>query len=100
MRVLIAGGTGLIGRALTVVLEASGHEVGVLTRKPSRNGHIYWKPEAGECDLEAGDRWDALVNLAGENIASGLWTAARMRRIRDSRIAATRTLSRWCADQA
>ena len=94
MRVVIAGGTGLIGRALTDALTRDGHEVVVLSRKAAgrRNapGVVY-----APFDGRSGDGWsehldgaDALVNLAGENIASGYWTQARKKRILDSRVSA------------
>ena len=101
MRVLIAGGTGLIGQALARSLLTDGHEVIVLSRRPER----YRNRMPAEIRLEPWDArttagWahridevDAVVNLAGENIAGGRWTASRKRRLRESRLNATRALT-------
>ncbi|MBP9145210.1 MAG: TIGR01777 family oxidoreductase [Thermoanaerobaculia bacterium] len=98
-RILIAGGTGLIGRALAARLAASGREVVLLSRSASA--------KAGERELPPGCRlaaWDgrtakgwgelasgaeAIVNLAGESIAGGRWSAGRKARIVDSRLQST-----------
>jgi uncharacterized protein len=94
MRVLIAGGTGLIGRALTRSLVRDGHEVTVLTRRSSGResasgaNFVAWDGRTGKGWAKALDGADSLVNLAGENIASGPWTRARRARILDSRLGA------------
>ncbi|MGD9608892.1 MAG: TIGR01777 family oxidoreductase [Desulfovibrionaceae bacterium] len=94
MRVVIAGGTGLIGRALTRALIRDGHAVAVLTRRPtgrmadSGATLVPWDGRTGKGWVPALDGADSLVNLAGENIASGLWTRSRKARILDSRLAA------------
>lgn len=97
MRVIITGGTGLIGSALAKNLAAEGHDVIVLSRNPAR--HTFPAGIQGEkWDSKTAAGWghladgaDAIVNLAGEPIAgSGLlpsrWTDERKRRIRQSRI--------------
>ncbi|NDY55941.1 TIGR01777 family protein [Desulfovibrio sulfodismutans] len=96
MRVIIAGGTGFIGTALTHVLTASGHDVTILTRRPrpavpttggGRVDYAVWDGMTargwGELAEDA-----AIVNLAGENIAAGRWNAQRKRDIVESRMAA------------
>jgi uncharacterized protein (TIGR01777 family) len=106
-RIVVAGGTGLLGRALSDSLADSGHDVIVLTRHASSvtidaanavTTHAgvrlaHWNPngEAGSW-VAFFDGAAAVVNLAGESIGSGRWTATRKRRIRDSRLDATRTL--------
>ena len=88
MKVVIAGGTGFLGRALVTELRAQGHEVVLLTRRRARPvPAVTWVPDgtAGEW-AEAIDGADAVVNLAGESIDAGRWTDARRRAIRDSRI--------------
>ncbi|MBN1485656.1 MAG: TIGR01777 family oxidoreductase [Chloroflexia bacterium] len=115
MRVVIAGGTGLIGRALSASLSRDGHEVIVLSRSPERHSPYATEAVGGPLQLPAGVRaaywtgqstgdWahllenaEAVVNLAGENIAgSGLipkrWTARRKQRILQSRLDAGRAL--------
>ncbi len=94
MRVLITGGTGLIGSALARDLVAAGHEVVVLTRDPTRATGLPPGVTAAGWDARTADGWGhlaagaAIVNLAGESIAGGRWTAERKRRIRDSRVRA------------
>jgi len=97
MRVVILGGSGFIGRALTRSLAVDGHEVVIVSRGAPRpaGGGVFSAPFDGRSGAgwrESLDGADALVNLAGENIASGYWTAARKRRILDSRLAAGRAV--------
>ena len=90
--VLVTGGTGFIGRRLVEVLVAAGHDVTVLTRD---RAHAAALPAplriVTALDQIADDaRLDAIVNLAGEPIADGLWTQAKRRRIVESRTEVTR----------
>ncbi len=98
-RVLITGGSGLIGRALTAELAGAGYEVVVLSRSPERISSLPAGARAVGWDGETADGWGgeadgarAIVNLAGENLATGRWTAARKRRILGSRLASTRAV--------
>ncbi len=95
MQVLITGGTGLIGRRLVAGLLNDGHKVLVLSRTPERihqlqSGvrYVRWDGHTPEGWGEFVNELDAIVNLAGEPISSGRWTADRRRRIRESRISA------------
>jgi uncharacterized protein len=75
-------------------LVASGHEVRALSRE-KREESIHWKVETGELDSDALKMFgepEALVHLAGENIAAGRWTEEKKRRIRESRVEATEKL--------
>jgi len=97
MRVVIAGGSGFLGHALTRQLLAGGHRVSVLTRgevshQPGANV-VLWDPN-GSADIWARtlDGADAVVNLAGASIAGRRWTAAHKRLVHDSRIKATDSL--------
>ena len=93
MNVAISGASGLIGSALARRLEAEGHRCRPLVRRtPSGPDELEWRPERGLVEQPAAEDLDALIHLAGENIASGRWTSARRRRIRDSRGPATRRL--------
>lgn len=95
MDVAVTGSHGLIGTALKASLEADGHRVRPLTRpggRPSADG-IEWDPAAGTIDAESLEGVQAVVNLAGEGIASHRWTAEQKHRIRDSRVAATTLLA-------
>lgn len=88
--VLITGGTGLIGSALTKALTAKGYRVIILTRKakPSSNNVLYkeWNVKKGTIDEEAIRDADCIVHLAGANVAEKRWTDKRKKEIVDSRV--------------
>lgn len=93
MRVAIAGASGLVGKALTESLAESGAEVLRLVRgEPRNSGEVRWDPAAGVLGATALAGCDAVVNLSGENVADGTWSAARKKRILSSRVDSTRTL--------
>jgi uncharacterized protein len=93
MKIVIAGGTGFIGQALVARWNQDGHQLRVLSRRPRGAHEVEWTPDGTSGPWASTlDGADAVVNLAGESIASGRWTAARKGRIRDSRIRATRSL--------
>ncbi len=96
MKILISGSRGLIGSALVAALRP-GHEIIRLVRGQARPGEIGWDPNTDEIDRAKLDGFDAVIHLAGENIASGRWTAARKARIRDSRLLGTRLLAETLA---
>ncbi len=95
LRIAVSGARGLIGSALVPFLSAGGHRVVPLVRPSGRGGpeSIPWDPSAGRlrgADLEG---LDAVVHLAGENIAAGRWTPRRKARILRSRAEGTRLLA-------
>lgn len=103
--VLITGGTGLIGKALTKALTAKGYEVIILTRKlpaktKSRPGIAYalWDVEAQTIDEKAVAQADFIVHLAGANVAEGRWTETRKQEILDSRVDSGRLLVKALKD--
>jgi hypothetical protein len=94
MKVVVTGGTGFLGGRLVAALRSDGHDVLVLTRRPARApGELQWdaSPSLGPW-ARAFEGAGAVVNLAGEPIAEGRWTAARKRVIRSSRVEATRAV--------
>ena len=95
MKVLISGSTGLIGSALGAALDGQGHEVAALVRPATRSGRpgVAWDPEADVIDRGGLEGFDAVIHLAGENIASRRWSAAQKRRIRGSRVRGTALLA-------
>ncbi|WP_407354144.1 TIGR01777 family oxidoreductase [Luteimonas sp. R10] len=102
MRVLIAGGSGFLGSALSERLVGEGAAVTWLSRAPDRKR----APEAVEVRgydaLAPGDAWGAVVNLAGAGITDRRWSEARKRELVDSRLGPTRTLLDWmrtCIDR-
>jgi len=93
--IVIAGGSGFLGGKLAARLESDGHRPVTLTRRPSGTNSINWTPDGSPGGLPAHlEGVDAVVNLAGENLAKGRWTASRKQALRDSRILSTRTLVR------
>jgi uncharacterized protein (TIGR01777 family) len=90
-KVLLTGASGLIGSALRPSLQVEGCELWRLTRRKPLERQIAWDP-ARPLDPEAVSGFDAVIHVAGENIA-GLWTAAKKRRILQSRVVGTRNLS-------
>jgi hypothetical protein len=95
MRILISGASGFIGSALIPFLERQGHEITTLTRNKPNHGArvILWNPVAGTIDSSLLEGFDAVIHLAGSNLATGRWTATRKRLIWDSRVHGTRLLS-------
>ncbi len=90
MNILISGASGLVGSALTRSLRVGGHRVRRLVRRrPVAEDAAFWDPAAGDLDPGALFGVDAVVHLAGESVAGGRWTAAKKRRITDSRVAGT-----------
>jgi uncharacterized protein (TIGR01777 family) len=81
-----------------LVLKANGHDVVRLVRRaPRARDEARWDPESGEVDASALGSTDAVVHLAGENIAGGRWTEARKARLRASRVGPTRRLAETVA---
>ena len=96
MRVAITGATGLVGSALAQPLQVENTDVSRLVRKNPQGTDILWDPSSPESvdgELESLNGCDAVVHLAGENIAEGRWSAAKKQRIRDSRVHSTQRLS-------
>jgi uncharacterized protein (TIGR01777 family) len=92
MRIAITGSTGLIGSALVAALEADGHAITRVVRPASSAQGVLWDPERGTIDLNGLEGHEAVIHLAGEQIA-GLWTKERKRRIRESRTRGTALLA-------
>ncbi|HNR30910.1 MAG TPA: TIGR01777 family oxidoreductase [Candidatus Hydrogenedentes bacterium] len=94
MRILVTGSTGLVGEAVVARLHARGDVPVRLVRGdgPFAETTAQWDPARGNIDVDGIEGLDAVVHLAGENIASGRWTAERKARIRESRVGGTRLL--------
>lgn len=96
MKCVISGGTGFIGRRIVDRLLHNGHYVGVWSRKPGleKRGAVqsfFWDPLQGEPPEESLNKMDAVIHLAGEQVAQR-WNPEVKRRIRDSRVLGTRRL--------
>jgi hypothetical protein len=99
MRVVIVGGSGLIGRALVASLSADQHEVIVLSRHPERHvdgldgaAVIGWSPDDPDALGRTLARADVVVNLAGVSVGTWPWTTRRRQQILDSRVRSTRAV--------
>lgn len=92
MRVHVTGASGLIGSALLMALRREGHQAIALVRRPAAGeNEVQWNPAA--VDARTIEGADAVVHLAGENIAGGRWTTERKKKILDSRVDGTRNLA-------
>lgn len=99
MKFAISGGTGFVGRALTIELLKQGHDVYILTRRPpaeqnnknSKLTYIKWMTEDSHPETVLEDA-DIIINLAGESISSGRWTKKRKESILRSRM---ETVDEW-----
>ena len=92
MTLLVTGATGMVGSALEGYLRMRGHHVRRVTRRPTRPDDVRWNPRKGEFDLPRDTTIDAVVHLAGENVAGGRWNEARRQRIIESRRQGTQLL--------
>ena len=93
MKILVTGGTGLVGSALCPMLTTGGHEVYRLTRSsPKEANDIQWNPAAGDLPRAQLEGLDAVVHLAGENIAGSRWNAKVKDRLSSSRVEGTKLL--------
>lgn len=93
--VLIAGGTGFIGKKIANILIQNGYEVRILSRKKNLanpNNSFVWDVEKSQIDLHAFKDIDHIINLSGANIGEKRWTKNRKELILNSRIDSTKLL--------
>lgn len=96
-KILIAGGTGFIGQALTSLLLSEGFEVVILSRYPKSSPHLnltyfYWSVDEAVVDAKAFEGVDVIINLAGENIGAKRWSRAQKNLILSSRVDSSKLL--------
>jgi len=99
MRIAISGASGFLGSHLATALRKQGNDVLALVRHRPGGGEIGWDPETGGIEREKLEAVEAIVHLAGENIATR-WTDAAKRRIRESRVRGTGLLASTLAGLA
>ncbi|PKN98316.1 MAG: TIGR01777 family protein [Chloroflexi bacterium HGW-Chloroflexi-4] len=99
MRIVIIGGMGLIGRAVTEMATAKGHFVVVTSRTTHSAGAVsgnvvrqQWDGKSAEDLRPIIDGLDAVINLAGESIGKGLWTSKRKAELLQSRLVPAQAL--------
>jgi uncharacterized protein len=99
MKILVSGSHGLVGSALVESLVADSHDVVPLVRGERAFGspQVEWHPNHDRIDAQHLEGIDAVIHLAGESIASGRWTNAKKRAIRNSRVNGTHLLSETIA---
>lgn len=91
MRILVTGASGLLGSTLSPLLTTGGHEVIRMGREKSNLPDVItWNPAKDQLDKAKFENFDAVVHLAGENIAGARWNPEVKSRIRDSRVKGTR----------
>ena len=93
MHIAITGSTGLVGKALVSYLGGQGVRITRLVRRSPQAGEVFWNPSASHADPGLLSGCDAVVHLAGENIANSRWNKAKKKRIFQSRVESTRLLS-------
>lgn len=92
--ILISGGTGLVGKAIIVLLQSKGYTIAVLSRTKQKGTikTFLWDYEKMYIEQEAIEFADIIIHLAGENISSKRWTEKQKKRIIDSRVKTTELL--------
>ena len=94
MKIAVTGASGLVGSSLVPFLTTGGHEVVRLVRRaPQGADEVQWDPKSGLTDPSKLEGVDAVVHLAGDNIAKGRWTREKKERIEKSRTEGTRNLA-------
>ena len=95
MKILISGASGLVGTNLIPTLIARGHEIFKLVRKTPASAHeIKWDAKKGFRETEQAklESFDAVIHLAGDNVASENWSEEKKRKIKESRTVGTKVL--------
>lgn len=93
-RILISGGSGLVGTRLSELLKEKGHEVVHLSRNPTKGTYpsFQWDVKKQTIDAEAIKNTDVIIHLAGASVAGKRWNEAWKKEIYDSRIDSTKLL--------
>lgn len=90
--ILIAGGTGFVGRSLKKHLDKNGYKVYILSSRKSKlkQDVFYWNAEENIFEGDDSIDFEAVINLAGANIADKFWTKKRKQELEDSRVLTTK----------
>ncbi|WP_420552990.1 TIGR01777 family oxidoreductase [Tenacibaculum aiptasiae] len=85
-KILITGGTGLIGGHLQAILKENNFQVNVLSRNPTKKNEFYWNISENHIDEKAFEGVTHIIHLAGAGIADKRWTNKRKKELIDSRV--------------
>ena len=101
MKIIIAGGTGFIGRYLIAALLSDQHEISVLSRDAEKVRRLFGLQVAAvnwdQINQLDASQFNAVINLTGQNIGERRWTDAVKQAIKASRVDTTKLLAQWCA---
>jgi uncharacterized protein (TIGR01777 family) len=98
-KVIITGGTGLVGKRLTTLLQQNGYEVNTLCRKPKYANEYKWSVEEGYIDTLVFKDATTIIHLAGAGVADARWTDTRKKEIIDSRIQSAALLYQYLSKE-
>jgi len=98
-KVIITGGTGLVGKRLTNLLQQNGFEVNILCRNPKNKNEYKWDLENNFIDVNVFIGAIAIIHLAGAGVADARWTNARKKEITDSRIQSAAILYQYLSKE-
>jgi hypothetical protein len=90
--ILIAGGSGFIGKKLAAFLESKGHKVKILSRSTKNSQFVQWSPGEGTIDEKAVAETQVLINLCGAGIGDKRWSKDRKKDLLSSRVETTKVL--------
>ncbi|MFN8295601.1 MAG: TIGR01777 family oxidoreductase [Chitinophagales bacterium] len=94
-KVIITGGTGLVGKRLTELLISKNYEVTILSRNPKKPNEYKWNTDENYIDEKAFEGASAVIHLAGAGVADKRWTNERKREIIESRIKSAQLIHRY-----
>ncbi len=94
-KVIITGGTGLVGQRLTTLLKHKGFEVNILCRNPKRPNEFKWNIDEHYIDERVFEQASAIIHLAGAGVAEKRWTEERKKEIIESRTKSARLLYKY-----
>ena len=94
-KVIITGGTGLVGQQLTTLLKHKGFEVNILCRNPKRPNEFKWNIDEHYIDERVFEQASAIIHLAGAGVAEKRWTEERKKEIIESRTKSARLLYKY-----
>ena len=91
-KILITGGTGLVGKRLQKLLKQLNHQIVILSRNPKKDNEFKWNITEHYIDEKAFEGITHIIHLAGAGIADKRWTTKRKKELMDSRVASANLL--------